>query len=84
MKIWVIKNKGAMNWRNFMHSYELTINNKEKIYTQFCFLFKRDAELYMRTNYAEHIEFYEVVGAILPLTKQDNRKKNYGKKTSST
>ena len=71
MKIWIIKRNGKTWWGNLLHSHELTYEDNDKAYAQLCFYRKKDAVKFLRTY--RYPEFYEVVGAELPKSKQDNR-----------
>lgn len=79
MKIWIIKHKGATWFGNFMHNVTMEIiptarQEPYKMYAQYCFYRRKDAVKYLKANYPENIDLFQVVGATLPKSKQDNRK----------
>lgn len=71
INIWLIKHKGANHWGNYMHNYELTIDNKP-LYAQLCFYRRKDAQAYLKT--LSYPEFYEVIKFNSQFKTGDNRK----------
>jgi hypothetical protein len=74
MKVYLIKHKGATIWQNMFFDRELTFSDGNKINTGILFFRKKDAEAYLKT--LKYTEFYEVVGANVPKSIKDNRRKN--------
>jgi hypothetical protein len=73
MRIFIIKNKGANIWQNFVTEKQLTFNDEVKILVGYVFFRKKDALKYLKTF--KYSEFFEVVGCTVDKTKGDNRKK---------
>lgn len=71
MKIWIIKHKGKNWWGNMGLDNEISDGNTT-VNSQPCFYRRKDALWYMKTK--KYTEFYEVVGATLDESTQDNRK----------
>jgi len=78
MKMWFVKWKGAMWWGNFRHWREITIQrpgkHKETFDVDTAFYRKKDAELFRQT--LDYPDGFEVVGATLPKSKSDRRRRD--------
>jgi hypothetical protein len=73
MRIFVIKHKGSSNWQNMAADREITFSDNKSIYAGLFFLRKKDAQKYLNT--LEYKEFYEIIGATVDNSNQDNRKR---------
>jgi len=72
MKNWIIKRKGKAWWGNVNFDYCISIK-ENKFWAGLFFLRRKDAIIYLKTQYKENLKYYEVIGCNLPISKQDNR-----------
>ncbi len=59
MHFWILKHKGADYWGNYMHSYEITFNDNEKVWADLIFYRRKDAQKYLKSK--EYGQYYEVM-----------------------
>jgi hypothetical protein len=71
MRIFLIKHKGATIWQNLLMETRITIGD-DTIFAGKYFARKKDADLYL--NVSIYKDYYEVVGATVDISKDDNRK----------
>ena len=63
MRIYLIKRKGSTYWWNMVLDRSITFDDKTKIFCDFIFYRKKDAQKYLNTF--EYKEYFEVVGATI-------------------
>lgn len=72
MRIFLIKHKGATIWQNLSLDTKITIGD-DTVFAGKYFARKKDADLYLSVSIYK--DYYEVVGATVDISKDDNRKK---------
>ena len=67
MRIYLIKRKGSTYWWNMVLDRSITFADETKVFCDFIFYRKKDAQKYLKTF--EHKEYFEVVGATIDKSK---------------
>ena len=73
MRIWIVKHKGK-NWWGNMWLNKMEFTNDEWVWSGYCFYRKKDAVKFLKAQ-GEDAEYYEIKGATLDESKQDNRRR---------